>query len=150
MCQGTKVCRAKDLCWCDLDPKLHNISFRSIIPRQLKIFGWYLVRGCVGGQRCVVQKICVDDVTLTQNCIIIPFRSVGETGVQWIGKIVSLIFSFRFVMMFPFYAAYERGGCCLWTQGSRSLATTSHFWWEVFLKSFPSDSPCPGTVYQAG
>jgi hypothetical protein len=34
--------------------------FRSIIPKRLKIFGWYLVWGCIRRERCVAQKICVD------------------------------------------------------------------------------------------
>jgi hypothetical protein len=62
MYQGTKVCRAKELCrcapWpCDLEIK---IPFRSVSPKRMKIFGWYLVWGCIRGQRCVRQKICVD------------------------------------------------------------------------------------------
>jgi hypothetical protein len=44
----------------DLDSKLHNISFRSIIPKWLTIFGWYLVGECIKGQRCVARKNRVD------------------------------------------------------------------------------------------
>jgi hypothetical protein len=78
----------------DLDPVTMSpnciiFPFRSIIPKWLKIFGWYLVGGCIRGQRCVARKINVD-ATLTQNCIIIPFRSVSSKrmkifGWYWVG-----------------------------------------------------------------
>jgi hypothetical protein len=43
-----------------LTPNCIIFPFRSIIPKRLMIFGWYLVWGCIGGQRCVVWKNCVD------------------------------------------------------------------------------------------
>jgi hypothetical protein len=86
MYQETKVCRAKELCRCPLWPWLCDldteIPFCSVSPKRMKIFGWYLVWGCIRGQRCVRQKICVyvtfdlDPVTMTPNCIIFPFRSI--------------------------------------------------------------------------
>jgi hypothetical protein len=86
MYQGTKVCRAKELCRCDLWPwpcdLETKIPFRSVSPKRMKIFGWYLVWGCIRIQRCVRQNICVDvtfdldPVTMTPNCIIIHFRSI--------------------------------------------------------------------------
>jgi hypothetical protein len=36
------------------------ITFRSVSSKRMKIFGWYVVGGCIRGQRCVTQKICVD------------------------------------------------------------------------------------------
>jgi hypothetical protein len=84
--QGTKVCRVKELCRYDLWPwpcdLQTEIPFRSVSPKRMTIFGWYLVWGCIRRQRCVTQKISVyatfdlDPVTLTPNCIIFPFRSI--------------------------------------------------------------------------
>jgi hypothetical protein len=43
-----------------LNPNCILFPFRSIIPKQLKIFGWYLVGGYIRGQRCVTRKNRVD------------------------------------------------------------------------------------------
>jgi hypothetical protein len=43
-----------------LTPNCIIFLFRSIIPKRLKIFGWYLVGGYIRGQRCVARKNCVD------------------------------------------------------------------------------------------
>jgi hypothetical protein len=64
MYQGTKVCRMKNWYRCDLWPwpcdRETEIPFRSVFPKQMNILGWYLVGGCIGGQRCVPRKICID------------------------------------------------------------------------------------------
>jgi hypothetical protein len=84
--QVRKVCRAKDLWRCNLWPwpcdLETEIPFRSVSPKQMKIFSWYLVRGCIRGQRCVAWKIRAD---VTQNCIIIPFRSVSPKRMKIFG-----------------------------------------------------------------
>jgi hypothetical protein len=43
-----------------LTPNCIIFPFRSIFPKWLKIFGWYLVGGCIRGQRCVTWKNHVD------------------------------------------------------------------------------------------
>jgi hypothetical protein len=54
----------------------------TLKPKFPKIFSWYLVWGCIRGQRCVSQKICgdvifdLDPVTMTPNFIIFLFRSI--------------------------------------------------------------------------
>jgi hypothetical protein len=66
MYQGTKVCRAKESCrydlrpWpCDLETE---IPFCSVSPKRMKIFGWYLMWGCIRGQRCVTKDLCRCDL----------------------------------------------------------------------------------------
>jgi hypothetical protein len=80
-CMQKDLCKEwmqRDLCCFDLDPVTMTpnciiFPFRSIIPKRLNIFGWYLVGGCIRGQRCVVRKNCVeatfdlDSVTLKPN-----------------------------------------------------------------------------------
>jgi hypothetical protein len=64
MYQGTKVCRAKELCRCDHWPwpcdLETEIPFCSVSPKRMKIFGWYLVWGCISEQRYVARKNGVD------------------------------------------------------------------------------------------
>jgi hypothetical protein len=92
MYQGTTVCRVKESCWCELWPWLCDleteIPFRSVSPKRMRIFifDWYMVWGCIGGQRCVGQKICVD-VTFDHdpNCIIFPFRSIITKRLKMFG-----------------------------------------------------------------
>jgi hypothetical protein len=43
-----------------MTPNCIIFPFRSIITKRLKIFGWYLVGGCIRGQRCVTWKNRVD------------------------------------------------------------------------------------------
>jgi hypothetical protein len=93
--QVTKVCRVKESCRCDLWPwpcdLETEIPLRSVSPKRMKIFDWYLVWGCIRAQRCVTRKICVDaafgldPVILTQNCIIIPFRSASSKRMKIFG-----------------------------------------------------------------
>jgi hypothetical protein len=61
--QGTKVCRAKDSCRCDLWPWSWDleteITFCSISPKRMKIFGWYLVDiwwAVVSGEKGVLRE----------------------------------------------------------------------------------------------
>jgi hypothetical protein len=93
MYRGTTVCRAKESCRCDLWPWLCDleteIPFRSASPKRMKIFGWYMVWGCIRRRRCVRQKICVDvtfdldPVTMTPNCIIFPFLPIRLKIFGW-------------------------------------------------------------------
>jgi hypothetical protein len=64
MYRGIKVCHVEESCRCDIWPwpcdLETGIPFRSVSPNRMKIFGWYLVWGCITGQWFVTRKISVD------------------------------------------------------------------------------------------
>jgi hypothetical protein len=68
----------------DLDPVTFEteIPFRSVSPKRMKIFGWYLVGGCIRAQRCVARKICVD-VTLDLDLVTLKPKLSSALLNEW-------------------------------------------------------------------
>jgi hypothetical protein len=73
MYQGIKVCHMKESCQCDLWPWLCDleteIPFRSGSPKRMKIFGWYLVGGCIG---CANSVLCTVYLSFSSSAYLLP------------------------------------------------------------------------------